>query len=177
MKGLIGCLMMHLDNVFRRSLFGRPNDAGRTTAFSRRARARPLRLVDRAVTTRTRGAPSEGFLKPAVGQSRPKLSIRCGARNALARAVYQTSSTECLAQSSSGSLPNAPASIATARAKYSRARSVRLFCSTGSVLSRAGRIACSALSRKYEASATGSPLNRREDEALSFTDRDRVQLA
>jgi len=54
---------------------------------------------------------------------------------------------------SSGSLPNACASIATARAKYSRANSVRLAVKIGSVLSLAKRMACPALSRKYDASA------------------------
>jgi hypothetical protein len=55
--------------------------------------------------------------------------------------------------SSSGSLPNTCASIATAREKYSRANSVRLAVKTGSVLSLANRMACSALSRKYDAFA------------------------
>jgi hypothetical protein len=61
-----------------------------------------------------------------------------------------------VAQSSSGSLPNSMDSAAAARAEYSAAKSVRLFTSIGSMLSRANRSACSALSRKYEASAIES---------------------
>jgi hypothetical protein len=56
---------------------------------------------------------------------------------------------------SSGSSPNTCASKATAREKYSRANSVRLAVKTGSVLSLANRMACSALSRKYDASVIG----------------------
>jgi len=51
----------------------------------------------------------------------------------------------------------AVASIATARAKYSRASSVRPLIKTGSVLSRASRRHCSAFPRKCKESAISSP--------------------
>jgi hypothetical protein len=78
---------------------------------------------------------------------------------------------------SSGSLPNTCASIATAREKYSRANSVRLADKTGSLLSLANRMACSALSRKCDASAIGPTTGSGgSTKSLSVTDNCRERV-